>query len=155
MGSAPANAAKPPPPEPLVITDVYPDPGAINVPLPDPPAALVTFNQPELLRNSRTRCELFARLINLNTGEDVTEFVSCQTGFDEFGVPTPIIMVIQPTEPIPGFTLFECGTTYEVIVGGKGRRAVKSLAREPISEVPEGVNLDGSVATWTFTTVPC
>jgi hypothetical protein len=150
VGSAPANAAKPPPPEPLVITVVDPVPGAIFVPLNS--AVVVSFNQ-ELLAPRMVNCELSARVINLNTLEAETVDISCQTGDDGSGV-RRTNMVISPPDA-GGFFLWSCGTTYEVIVGGKGRSAVKSLDREPISEVPLGVTLDRGVATWTFTTNGC
>jgi hypothetical protein len=48
------------------------------------------------------------------------------------------------------------GTTYELIVGGHGRSALRSESGAKLSgsEV-EGVTFEERAASWTFTTVAC
>jgi hypothetical protein len=157
--SAPAHAAKPPPREPLVITQITDAEensvvGPTAVPLALDGGVFVTFNQELDLGRKAFDCTSLARLINLNTGEDVTTIVSCANRPDGFGG-TITDIAISPPEVAPGIILWECGTTYEVILGGKGRRALKSVDRTPISGAPDGVTLDRGVASWTFTTVAC
>jgi hypothetical protein len=142
-GSAPANAA---PKEPLVIEQVYPAAGAIEVPLAPPSSsAFADFNQ----TLNFTKGVPSIRLTNVDTGEDVTDASS----YDG----TASILVVQPntfTDP-GGQPTFECGTTYEVTVGGKGKLALKSVNGARLSGVPTGVTLERGTASWTFTTVPC
>jgi hypothetical protein len=153
-GSTPANAAKPLPPcdfnpttpDPLclVITDVSPDPGATNVPLA-PGIVEITFNQ---MINGENVSRKF-RVENVATGENVT------AGFQTFADGRLWAFVANPQ----GSSAFECGTTYEATVGGRGQRAVTSLSGLPLlPRQPESgdiVTFEKGAVTWTFTTVAC
>jgi hypothetical protein len=146
-GSAPAFAAKqkcdfdPTTPAPLclVITDVSPEPGATNVPLADPPLAQAFFNQTINTNN-------FANVIllrNVDTKEDVSGSITYS-------------FLVNRLTVQPNTLTFECGTTYEVTVGGHGKKAVESESGAKLSGVDdEGVTFKKGVATWTFTTVAC
>jgi hypothetical protein len=155
-GSTPANAAKPLPPcdfspttpDPLclLITDVSPDPGATDVPL-SPAFVEATFNQ---MINVEDLSRKF-RVENVATGENVASSWSFSPD-GRIGV-----FVTNPQ----GAGLFECGTTYEATVGGRGKRAVTSfesglpiLPRQPASGDIVTFERGGAV-TWTFTTVAC
>jgi hypothetical protein len=136
-GSAPANAA---PKEPLVITDVSPDPEE-TVPGYTGGLVQVTFNQPINVIH-----ENIMRLINVNTGENVP-FSSVSW------IGTINTLQSQISPDINGGS-FECGITYEVTVGGKGKSAIRGLAsgaKLSGSEV-EGVTFRSGIASWTFTT---
>jgi hypothetical protein len=143
--SAPANAA---PKTPLVITDVSPEPGAINVPLATlgtGGVAYATFNQPISTNNVAT----IIQLINVNTGQEAVG--SIQWELPPFLPPNTLLV----THEGPGGT-FQCGSTYEVIVSGHGKSAIRSTSGARLSGVlDESVTFKSGIASWTFTTVDC
>jgi hypothetical protein len=154
VGSAPANAAKPPPAEPLVITDVEPDPGAKNVRVDDD--VIVSFNQTLHITNIRPNMHL----TNVETGEDVHRPLCYSPGTDPRSDPT-ILAFLLSTDNVCGITEvdtspLECDTTYEVTVSGKNPGAVEGFDGGKLSEdVPKGMTFESSIASWTFTTVRC
>ena len=140
--AAPANAqtiacdADPMTPDCLAITDVSPEPDATNVPL-EPAAASATFNQ---LINTEELGKII-RLINVDIGKRVDGTEQYTFGTNELAI---------------ALANFKCGTTYKVIVGGRGSRAVRTDSGLKIHEVPAGVTLTKrGVASWKFDTVPC
>jgi hypothetical protein len=136
VGSAPAHAARPLPDQPLVIDFVYPGAGAANVSTAEGQGvAFAEFSTSINPRNVDNKI----RLTNADTGEDVTGTVYWD----------PERLYLVGLVDRPGIA-FECGTTYEVTV-----RHVKGLAGAKLSDVPAGVTLEKSTASWTFTTVAC
>jgi hypothetical protein len=147
--SAPANAAKK---TPLVITDVSPEPGAMNVPLSTLGTAgvvQVTFNQPISTPNLAT----IIQLINVNTGQEAVGAIQWDREGTVTGTPNTLLVVHEGTG---GTFQFQCGTTYEVIVSGHGKSAIRSTSGARLSEVlDESVTFKSGIASWTFTTVAC
>jgi hypothetical protein len=148
-GSAPANAA---PKEPLIITDVSPEPGATNVPVDIGNAeggVVATFNHE--LHTTDVRPNM--HLTNVETGEDVRRPLCYIPDPDA----TKLIIPLNTDNRcgFPDTTPLECDTTYEVSVSGKGRGAVRGFDRGKLSGVPAGVTFEKRIASWTFTTVPC
>ena len=136
VGSAPAQAAKPMPDQPLAIDFVYPGAGAANVSTAGGRGvAFVEFNT---LINPRN-IDHEIQFTNVDSGETVTGSAYWDPGHRY------LVSLVDR----PGIA-FECGTTYEVTV-----RHVKSLEGAKLSEVPDGVTLERGTASWTFTTVAC
>ncbi len=138
-----ANAA---PKEPLVITAVSPSPGQIvavdtNI--------VATFNHD--IRTTDIRPNM--NLTNFETGEDVRRPLC----YVPDGNATTLTIVVNADNRcgIPDTTPLECDTTYEVVVSGKGRGAVRGFDRGKLSGAPAGVTFEKRIASWTFTTVPC
>jgi hypothetical protein len=151
--SAPANAA--PKKEPLIITDVEPDPGATNVPVDDDVVA--TFNHE--LHTTDIRPNM--HLTNVETGEDVRRPLCYSPDPD-----ATILAFLLSKDNICDFpevdtTPLKCDTTYEVTVSGKGRGAVRGFDRgklsgvDPLNPDLEEVTFKRRIASWTFTTVAC
>lgn len=135
-GSAPAQAARPLPDQPLTIDFVYPGAGAANVSIAGGQGiAFAEFNTPINPRNVDNKI----RLTNVDTGEDVTGRVYWD----------PEHLYLVGLVDRAGIA-FECGTTYEVTL-----RRVKSLDGAKLSDVPAGVTLEKGTASWTFTTAAC
>ena len=132
----PACDADPATTDCLAVTDVSPEPNATDVPL-EPAAAIATFNQ---LINIDHLGNII-RLINVDKGKRVDGTEQYTFGTNELAI---------------ALANFKCGTTYKVIVGGRGSRAVRTDSGLKIHEVPAGVTLTKrGVASWKFDTVPC
>jgi hypothetical protein len=149
VGSAPANAV---PKERLIITDVWPEPGATNVPVDIGNAeggVVATFNHE--LHTTDVRPNM--HLTNVETAEDVRRPLCYIPAADA----TKLIILLNEDNDcdFPDTTPLECDTTYEVTVSGKGRGAVRGFDKGKLSGVSEGVTLEKRIASWTFTTVAC
>ena len=140
--SPPACAARKRRTRTLFFVPVHP-----NLASPSRPSfATADFNQ--TLNTTRNIPSPSIRLTNVDTGVDVT-------GRSSYGSPDSILLVFPIAEAAGGLPTSECGTTYEVTVGGKGPLALKSVNGARLSGAPLGVTLERGTASWTFTTVGC